>query len=150
MQERDTYGKLLDQGEEFQDLVCHNLMRLGISFYPYTSHRWQCEHGESANGIEVKHDMRLKETGNLYIEVAERRSEQEFVPSGIMGDSWLFLIGDYERLYVFSTYQLQRCYQVELGGVPTVTTKTSKGFLLGPSERQRLSLRKPIKLEQPE
>ena len=54
---------------------------------------------------EIKRDGKFRETGNLYIETAEKShpDKYEFIPSGIMrqDNSWLFVIGDEKTIYIF-------------------------------------------------
>lgn len=134
----DYYKEKLEAGLQYQDFVADQLRKADpcIILGAYSSRKWQNDHGESASGIEIKHDMKLKETGNLYIEVAEKSSAtlREYTPSGIMRDdnTWLYLIGDYEQAFLFSKHQLKTVYanrnQWAARGIRERQTPTSIGF----------------------
>ena len=51
----------------YQDFIVDLLWGHGIPIAQYTSREYQLNVGESKNGIEIKHDERLVDTGNLYI-----------------------------------------------------------------------------------
>lgn len=112
----EYYKEKLEAGLEYQDFIADQLRKADpcIILGAYSSRRWQNEHGESASGIEIKHDMKLKETGNLYIEVAEKSnaSLREYTASGIMREdnTWLYLIGDFDQAFLFSKHQLKMVY----------------------------------------
>ena len=133
----DYYNEKLQEGKEYEDFISEKLRSVGIITGIYTSKRWQLEHGESASGIEIKFDKRFKETGNLYIEVAEKShpSMPEYSPSGIMrnDNSYLYVIGDYDQAFMFAKKQLQVIYENtqywSKRGIQLRQTKTSKGFL---------------------
>ena len=134
----DYYREKLEAGLEYQDFVADQLRKADpcIILGAYSSRKWQNDHGESASGIEIKHDMKLKETGNLYIEVAEkfRPDMPEYTLSGIMraDNTWLYLIGDYEQAFLFSKHQLKAVYynrkQWPARGIRERQTPTSIGF----------------------
>ena len=134
----DEYRAKLEAGLEYQDFIADQLRKADpcIIIGAYSSQRWQFEHGESASGIEIKHDKQLWHTRNLYIEVAEktRPDKPEFSPSGIMRDdnTWLYLIGDYNEAFLFSKHQLKSIYadraNYELRGIKERQTLTSIGF----------------------
>lgn len=134
----DYYKEKLEAGLQYQDFVADQLRKADpcIILGAYSSRKWQNEHGESASGIEIKHDMKLKETGNLYFEVAEKSHPDlpEYTPSGIMREdnTWLYLIGDYEQAFLFSKNQLKAIYsnrrQWQVRGIRERMTPTSIGF----------------------
>lgn len=132
----EYYKGKLEAGLEYQDFVADELRKSGIFLGAYSSRKWQNEKGESASGIEIKHDMRMHDTGNLYIEVAEKANPNnaEYVPSGIMRDdnTWLYLIGDYNEAFLFSKKQLQSIYADKVNytrrGIRERQTPTSVGF----------------------
>lgn len=136
------YGKKLDQGQEFQDFVTQALYQRGIVIVGYSSRRYQIEHGENMLGAEIKRDDRFRDTGNLYIEVAEKShpNNPSYVESGILRDdnSWLFLIGDELEIWVFAIKQLR-------GLIPNyraVKTPTSRGVLMPVRDADRHSILK--------
>ena len=106
---RDRYSIDLQRGLEYQDYVFDQLRTMdGMPIFlgAYSSVKYQCGKGESPSGIEIKYDAKFRETGNLFIETAEKSYDYQsiFKPSGVMsGDnSWLYLIGDYEEAYIFA------------------------------------------------
>lgn len=133
----EYYKNKLKSGHEYQDFIMEQLIKHGIIIQVYSSAKYQHEKGESICGIEIKYDSLIKETGNLYIEVAEKSNEQisEFTPSGIFRDdnTWLYLIGDYEEAYLFSKKQLQAVMSSQKmkdkRGIKEVKTDTSVGYL---------------------
>lgn len=133
-----NYQAKLEEGLRFQDHVLEVLLQEGIPLMYYTSREKQ-KHGETANGIEVKYDRRCKETGNLYIEYAEKSSASNanYVPSGIDKDdnTWLWVIGNYETLYILCKSHLRR---VKTKYKP-VNTPTSLGFLLPVADAEVLA-----------
>lgn len=113
----------------------------------YGSRKYQYQVGESKTGIEIKFDKRSKETHNLYIEYAEKRSDSNiYVSSGIErnDNTWLYCIGDYETLYLIPKNRLKA-----LKNDPSLehkTTRTSKGYLL-PCEKASGIAAKVIRIE---
>ena len=101
-------------GIEFQDFVCERLARDSIILQNFASKKYQLCRGENLQGWEIKLDSRCLDTGRLSIEIAEKskRDNGNWVDSGIFrGDSWLYIQGNYQRLWVFGTKQLQRYFQ---------------------------------------
>lgn len=133
------YKEQLEIGNQYQDYVTEALARDGIRISIYTSQAAQLS-GENMAGIEVKYDGRFRETGNLYIEYAEKSNpfNEFFVPSGICREdnTWLYLIGDYDGAYALSKRNLRRLlisYQrgnSKLNEIRTVEIGTSRGLLL--------------------
>ena len=124
------YAEQLKKGLEFQDYVTNILYEKGIVLVGYSSQKYQNKYGENKMGAEIKRDGKFRETGNLYIEVAEKAhpDNKEYVQAGIeRGDnSWLFIIGDEKTLYVFATKQLRGiCERYR-----RVEKTTSIGYLL--------------------
>lgn len=136
------YSEQLQKGLEYQDFVIDQLCKHGIFIGSYSSRKYQNEKGESASGIEIKYDGRIKDTGNVYIEVMEKSdaSKENFTQSGIFrkDNTWLYLIGNYEEAYLFSKHQLQRVYMGNVqakkngkplwDGVQFREISTSRGF----------------------
>ena len=106
------YVKKLEEGLEFQDVATTALYQRGIVVVAYSSRRWQDERGENMLGAEIKRDGKFRQTGNLYIETAEKSHPDNpvYVPSGIMrsDNSWLYVIGDEKTLYVLSLIHISR------------------------------------------
>jgi hypothetical protein len=99
---------------EFQDYVCDRLAREAIILQNFASKKYQYTRGENLQGWEIKLDLTCLKTKRLSIEVAEksRKDMPNWTPSGIFrGDSWIYIQGNYERLWIFGTKQLQRYFQ---------------------------------------
>ena len=134
----EYYKDRLEKGLEYQDFVAEQLRKATpcIIIGAYSSRKYQNKYGESASGIEIKYDSKFGETGNLYIEVAEksRADLPEYTPSGIMraDNTWLYLIGDYSRAFLFGKRQLQSVFADESlwrkRGIRRRQTDTSIGF----------------------
>jgi len=93
-------------------------------------------------GAEIKRDGKFRETGNLYIETAEKSNPDNpaYAASGIyrQDNSWLFVIGDEKTIYIFSTKYLrllEKRYQRK-------QKPTSIGFLMPIEEADRYCIRK--------
>lgn len=112
----DYYKAQLEDAAQYQDFIADQLRKSDpcIIIQAYSSRRYQYDNGESACGIEIKHDKKYAETKRLYIETAEKSNGDiaEFTPSGIFrrDNTWLYLIGDYEVAFLFSKHQLQKIY----------------------------------------
>lgn len=108
--------------------------------------------GETAAGIEIKCDMKLQETGNVYIEYQERITKDgEWVDSGILkkDETRYFLIGTVEKFYILPRTKLQSYYNrlvkygEKLSGMRLVEEKehqTSKGFIMSKRRAEQDSL----------
>jgi hypothetical protein len=115
-------------GMEFQDFVADVLRReMGIVISNYSSAKYQFNVGENRQGIEIKLDKRILETGNISIEIAEKSKEKllEYTPSGIMrnDNSWLYLQGNYDILFIFAKKILISLYNARkyrIDDLPTI------------------------------
>ena len=136
------YEKKLEEGLVFQDVVTAALYRRGIVVVGYASRRFQVERGENMLGAEIKRDGHFRQTGNLYLETAEKAhpNNPAYAPSGIMrGDnSWLYVIGDEKTIYVFATKYLRML----AGRYREVTTATSIGRLMPVAEADKYCIRR--------
>lgn len=135
----DAYEEKFQASLQYQDFVSDQLRKkYGIILGIYSSYEYQIQFGESASGIEVKYDRRMAETGNIYIETHEktRPENPEFVKSGIYREdgTWAWLIGDYEKAFLFAKNQLIHLHQqtqfYEMRHIKEVENPTSKGILL--------------------
>jgi hypothetical protein len=146
----DYYQKQLQVGLEYQDFVCEVLLKeFGFPIITYASKKYQYTKGENKQGIEIKFQGKMKEYGNLYIETAEKSNEriQEYTKSGIYRDDlcWLFLTGDYETVYIFSTRHLRALHRKNrFRETEPKNIKTSKGFLMSIADAD-MFCRKKIK-----
>jgi hypothetical protein len=102
-------------GLEFQDFVCSQLARHGVILQNLSSKKYQFDIGENLQGFEIKLDSICTRSGRLSIEVAEKTRDdpgRPWTPSGILrGDNtWLYIQGNYEILFVFSRKTLAAWY----------------------------------------
>lgn len=100
--------------------------------------------GENAAGIEIKRDMMINKTGNIYIEYSEKHyaNNHNWVNSGILKDdnTRFFLIGDIDKYYILQKNDLINIYQrirendkelIEKGcRFVSANRETSKGFII--------------------
>lgn len=140
------YKEKLAEGQEYQDFVVDMMYQIGIPIVVFGSRRYQFERGESIAGIEIKHDGQYEKTGNLYIETAEKSDpgNPAHIASGIYRDdnSWLFVIGNRTRIFVFSITMLRIFDAMEQGEKPRFIhtgIATSRGFLLPGEAAERYS-----------
>lgn len=130
------YKEKLEQGQQYQDFVTEKLYKIGLPIISYSSKKYQYTIGENKCGFEIKFDDKLKNTGNLYIEVAEKSNavNENYIASGIYrnDNTWLYIIGDYSIIYIFSKKQLRKIYEdtKRIETFKRVTIPTSKGFLV--------------------
>jgi hypothetical protein len=124
------YDEKLKEGMSFESFiqkVFFEELAINLDFTVYDN---QTKIGETLQGIEVKFDNRYKETGNLYIEVAEKSNPDNpnYIKSGVFRDdnTWLYAIGNYEKIFIFAKKTL---VQIKDKFTPVVTP-TSMGFLL--------------------
>ena len=136
------YKEKLEEGLQFQDFATRELYQRGIVIVGYSSRHYQNKCGENMLGAEIKRDGNFRKTGNLYIETAEKShpDNKNYVPSGIFrkDNSWLFVIGDEETLYIFATKYLQRLSD----RYKEVIKTTSIGRLMPIAEAEKYCIRK--------
>ena len=128
----DYYKRMINNGQKYQDFITDQFLKIGIPILFYSSKKYQYEQGESANGFEIKFDDKFKQTGNIYIELFEKRNPDniEYIKSGINRDdnTIFYVIGDYDTIFLFSKTMLkniEKDYKIIENN-----TKTSKGYLL--------------------
>jgi hypothetical protein len=136
------YQQKLEEGMQFQDIVSRELYQRGIIVLNYSSRKYQQKYGENMLGAEIKLDKNFRKTGNFYIETAEKShpDKDAYCIAGIMrGDnSWLFVIGDEQTIYIFPTNYLRKLSK----NYRYVSTPTSKGYLFPVSDAERYCIRK--------
>ena len=149
----EQYKKLLEQGLEYQNFVADLFWeKFQINLTHYRS-KWYQGKGENVQGIEIKYNSPRAlgvdgiPTGNIFIEIAEKSDKwrPKWTPSGCFREdnSWLFITGDFEEVFIFGKKDLQRISEHK-----TIhQNETSKFFLLNKEEREKYSL-KVIKIEQ--
>lgn len=140
------YDSNLEAGHVFEDFVGQQLLLEGICLVRYRSIRYQCDVGENAFGMEIKHDMLLHETNNLFIEYEERPVKSaEWKPAGILrnDNAWLYAIGDYTRIFIFGIKVLQRFHERRRPNgefwYEHKETPTAKGLLLKAADGERIA-----------
>jgi hypothetical protein len=82
----EYYKAKLESGLLYQDFVVDQAATsLGFVIATYGSRAYQAAIGESHTGVDIKHDEKLADTGNLWIEVGEKARQRKgtYVPSGI-------------------------------------------------------------------
>ncbi len=100
-------------GSKFEDFVCDELFKRGLTVVCYQSREYQFKVGENRAGIEIKFDRNYHKTGNCYIETEERtNTAYNWTKGGIFrkDNSWLYIVGNYQNIFIFSKKQLQDLY----------------------------------------
>ena len=106
------------QGEEYQDFIQHELYKEGLILLFNSSAKYQLSEGEGITHVEIKYDRKVKGTGNVFIEtMAEDKTKTSFIPGGIFKNDncWLYIIGDYNRAWMFCKTQLQAMWEKDRG-----------------------------------
>lgn len=107
-----------ESGEKFAEFAAKKLNPFGITSWTFGSHHQQFNIGENAQGIEYKLDMPCMRTSRLSIELYEKTdaANLNWIPSGIFREdnSWLYVQGNYEIIFVFSKKWLRRMYRQRL------------------------------------
>ena len=131
---KELYRSRLSIGQKFQDFCAVQIMNnLHIPLVNLQSKEFQFEIGENLQGFEIKYDQKFGNTHNLYIETEHRvYPEEEYYKGGILrnDNSWLYCIGNYDVIYIFSKKSLVHLYQSGCYPVIENNLMTSKGFLL--------------------
>lgn len=138
----DYYIEQLNKSHRFEVYVDYLFRQSGYDIGLFYGKNQQYRQGETAAGIEIKCDMKLQETGNVYIEYQERITKDgEWVDSGILkkDETRYFLIGTVKKFYILPRTKLQDYYNrlvkygETLSGMRLVEEKehqTSKGFIM--------------------
>ena len=131
-----NYERELRDGQEFEDFVCDLLgSQFGLNFTTFRSQQAQYRRGESRCGIEIKLDKSFLRTRRLWIECLGRKYPWgTYVHEGINRSCWLYLIGCYDVIFVFSTRTLRRWRDKYKPTIRENNSRTSQGFLL-PGEK---------------
>ncbi|MDD5017166.1 MAG: hypothetical protein PHO15_03590 [Eubacteriales bacterium] len=139
----EYYRNKLEQGLSYQDFVVEKLYEIGLPIISYSSKKYQHTVGENKCGFEIKFDDKVKSTGNLYIEIAEKSDPANFkyVDSGIYrnDNTWLYIIGNYEKIFIFPKKYLKTLYGRKK--YKEVQTPTSRGFLIPAEKAEELSIK---------
>lgn len=138
----EYYNSMLSEGIQYQEFVTDQLYKLyGWKIKNYNTFKEQIEIGENSVGFEIKYDKKFNSTGNLWIECKERTHiYKDYVESGIFrkDNTWLIFQGDYNRIFIFSKFQLQ--FESKRRQHRENRMKTSIGFLLPIKEAEHLIL----------
>lgn len=134
-----SYEKDLAEGKKYEDYISTTL---GIRVYQEEYEQYNL--GESPIGIEIKNDKRMNETGNIFIETAEKRRAENprWIPSGILRDNgdWGYLIGNEREAYLFTKERLKEIMKNK--SIMTIAAQTSQGFLITIEEAQKYAIKK--------
>jgi len=108
----DYRDNKIESGLLYQDFIVDLMLQvLRFPVTTYSSRLYQTTVGEGPCGVEIKHDEKYATTKRLWIEVAEkaRPRDGDYAPSGICRDdnSWLYIIGNYDVVFVFSKVLLR-------------------------------------------
>jgi|SRR3989344_2014014 len=112
------YKEKLQLSFEFEEFLEDFFkQKYGLDLHPFITPEEQYYKGENEAGIEIKHDMVYKKTGNLYIEYAEKSKEDNssWIDSGIKKEdnSTYFLIGDFDQFWIFKKQRLLEIFDEE-------------------------------------
>jgi hypothetical protein len=135
MNYEDYRKNKIESGLLYQDFIVDLMLQvLRFPVTIYSSRLYQTTVGEGPAGVEIKHDEKYAKTGNLWIEVSEKARPRagDYFPSGIFRDdnSWLYIIGNYDIVFVFTKVLLQAFATSGRFQIIPNLTGTSKGFLL--------------------
>lgn len=143
----DSYQTLRIIGGSYEDYIIRRLREEGEMVTPMLSSEDQRAHGDAridhdghCTYLEIKFDRKFHKTGNLYIEVEERRLDisPDWVPGGICAGSdvtW-YGIGDYRDWHVFRRTDL--IAMIPQATIIEIDDRTSRGWLMATDTRQRL------------
>lgn len=141
----ESYDEKLQVGDRYAKWVCGNwpFWFNGKKLTYCVGKQSQLRIGETLEGVEIKHDRNCRRTGNLYIEVAEKRyvNNKAWVKSGIYrGDNsrW-YAIGDYNGLWLF---EIEALRTIDMQLVTQHVGVTQKGFLLPMQSADVMAIRK--------
>lgn len=135
-----------EEALKYQDFVVDLLLKeIGLAVTNYSSRYYQLKYGENKQGIEIKLDLRMTDTGNVSIEVAEksRADMPNWTDSGIMrkDNSWLYIQGNYDTVFIFDKKLLLRLYHGRYKSRVWEPRPTIKTFLLPVSEAHKYALK---------
>lgn len=139
----DEYKKHFQEGLEYQDFIKDLLIKeLGLPLTTYTSKKYQLK-GENKQGIEIKYNSKYTEYKCCYFEIAEKAKKENsrYIDSGIYRlDSWLFVCGDYNTIFIFGTKFLRQLFEAK--NYEIKIKPTSRGFVLKEADLNKYCLKK--------
>ena len=143
---KENYQAQLQEGQKFQDYCAYLFQKkLNIGIVNFQTQEYQYKFGENIQGVEIKFDNVFQTTSNLWIEIAERHNPSNpYLDSGIFrkDNSWLYCIGNYEVIYIFSKNLLILLFQTNRYPVIENKLMTSRGFLLPKSDANKYAANK--------
>ena len=117
VKEDNDFQYCAEIGHKFELWVEAECKKYGVDLGMYYDER-QFQ-GENSLGLEIKHDGKLCETGNVYIEYsALNKDETKFINGGILKEdnSKYWLIGTEDEYYIFYKDDLLRLYKKVMDG----------------------------------
>lgn len=129
----------LEAGTAYQDFIVDLLATSKVLLIQqYASRQYQVAVGESRTGVEIKYQPAYNNTGNLWIETAEKARQRpgEYAKSGIYrsDNTWLWVTGTYDRVWVFPKRTLLLLAGDSRHPIRENKTQTSMGYLLTKKE----------------
>lgn len=152
VKEDNNFDFCMDIGHKFELWVEKECKKYGVDLGMYYDNR-QFK-GENELGLEIKHDSKLAETGNVYIEyLALNRDESKFINGGILKEdnSKYWLIGTEKEYYIFYKKDLLKLYEKVMDGTyvhdwgyKMAERRTSKGIIISRKKCQQLMITNDI------
>lgn len=136
----------IESGQVYQDFIVDLMLQvLRFPVTIYTSRLYQTTVGEGPAGVEIKHDEKYAQTGNLWIEIGEKARPRagDYALSGIFRDdnSYIYIIGNYDVVFMFAKVALQGLARSGRFELRENNTRTSHGFLLPDAIARRVAIR---------
>ena len=140
----------LKKGYEFESFIMDWFSKQkNINLSHYTLLKEQIEKGENRQGIEIKNDQKFIETGNLFISVERDYGYTKYESGIYKNQSWLYVIGNEDEFYIFSTKHLKQYYEFNkpalFDGFKSLKNGIDKGFLLSKKQADRICIEKVTK-----
>lgn len=139
-----------EKGFEFESYIMDWFCKQkNINLSHYTLLKEQIEKGENRQGIEIKNDQRFIETGNLFISIERDYGYKKYESGIYKNQSWLYVIGNEDEFYIFSTKHLKQYYEFNkpalFDGFKSNTNGIDRGFLLSKKQADRICIEKITK-----
>lgn len=138
----DHYDSQRAQGDAYEAYMTARLRAEGLTVSRWATKADQLAHGDlcvNGDNVEIKYDTIFIRSGNLFVEVAEKRDRDRatWTPSGIdaSSDARYYGIGDYVRFFLFDRAALRNFREAAQPPVITINRETSRGFLLSAENR---------------
>lgn len=136
VKEDNDFEFCMNIGHEFELFVEQECKKYDVDLGMYYDDRQF--RGENELGLEIKHDSKLAETNNVYIEyLALNKDESKFINGGILKEdnSKYWLIGTEEEYYIFYKKDLLKIYENIMQGKKEwgcgkAKRRTSKGIVI--------------------